>query len=74
MALNPICRDKQRAYLIGREIPIALIAVSKLLLKNDYDFDIDEFYLPYLVKEQKGWLMGVIAELSKDLENAKEFS
>lgn len=31
---------------------------------GDYDFDIDETYLPYLVKEQKGWLMGIIAELS----------
>lgn len=88
MALNPICRDQQRAFLIGREIPTALIQVSKLLLMSgpkggdtaadaksgDYDFDIDETYLPYLVKEQKGWLMGIVAELSQDRENAKQFS
>lgn len=74
MALNPICRDQQRAFLIGREIPTALIQTSKLLLKTDYDFDIDENYLPYLVKEQKGWLMGLVAELSQDKENAKQFS
>lgn len=74
MALNPVCRDQQRAFLIGREIPTALIQVSKLLLATDYDFDIDENYLPYLVKEQKGWLMGIVAELSQDKENAKGFS
>jgi len=34
----------------------------------------DEQYLPLLIKEQRGWLMGVIAELSQDDENAKIFS
>lgn len=64
MALNPICRDRSRAFLVGREIPTALITISKLLLKNDYDNEKDEQYMPLLMKEQRGWLMGVVAELS----------
>ena len=39
-----------------------------------YDFDSEDEYLPLLLEEQYGWLMGVVAELSRDPENAKVFS
>ena len=34
MCLNPICRDKNRAFMIGREIPTALIQTARLLRKK----------------------------------------
>ncbi|CAL6064125.1 Conserved_hypothetical protein [Hexamita inflata] len=76
MALNPICRDKNRAFMIGREIPTALLQLSRLLTSVGYEEqkEKDEDYFPLLIEEQYGWIMGVIAELATDDENAKIFS
>ena len=43
-------------------------------MKYEEEIERDEAYIPYLINEQKAWLMGVIAELSVDNENAKIFS
>lgn len=52
-----------------------MIQISKLLnMEYKDEIERDEAYIPYLINEQKAWLMGVIAELAQDTENAKIFS
>ncbi|TNJ26960.1 hypothetical protein GMRT_15087 [Giardia muris] len=75
-ALVPLLYDKSRAQVIGRQINGSLEQLSVLLkcptvIETSTDDIVDDAYRAYLTLECKGWLVGLVAELCKDEENAR---
>ncbi|KAH0575645.1 hypothetical protein SS50377_23285 [Spironucleus salmonicida] len=69
-ALTPVLRDKTRSFKVGRSLTTSLEVIATLL-KRKFEADPTDQYAPRLVLETRGWLMGVVAELAQDRENAK---
>ena len=68
-ALTPVLRDKTRSFKVGRSLTTSLEIIATLL-KRKFEAEATDAYAPRLVLECKGWLMGVVAELGQDKENA----
>lgn len=77
--LVPLLRDTTKALLVGRTMSGAMDQLSILLhnpcvLDSSTDGIANPAYRAYLTLECKAWLVGMVAELAKDPENAKVLS